>query len=108
MNGCPAPLSICMSAGFIFEGEVQQVDSITKSPVAWPAGTVTRMRISWGTGTEMLIPGVVDGAWLRYVLTAAETEQIPRGALITLDVNYDSGDPLLWRPWRAGHLSRCA
>lgn len=106
MNSCPAPLSICMSAGFVFEGEVQAIDPVTKSPVAWPVGTTTRMRVSWGTGTEMVFPGTVDGSWLRFTLTGAETEQIPRGALITLDVNYD-GDPDLWRPWRAGHLSAC-
>jgi hypothetical protein len=108
MNGCPAPLSICMSAGFVFEGEVQQIDRATKQPVDWPVGTQTRMRISWGTGTEMIVPGTVDGSWLEFMLTGAETEQIPRGALITLDVNYDGGDPLLWRPWRAGRLDRCA
>jgi hypothetical protein len=108
MNGCPAPLSICMSAGFVFEGEVQQIDRATKQPVDWPVGTQTRMRISWGTGTEMIVPGTVDGSWLEFMLTGAETAQIPRGALITLDVNYDGGDPLLWRPWRAGRLDRCA
>lgn len=106
MNSCPAPLSICMSAGFVFEGEVQAIDPVTKSPVAWPVGTTTRMRVSWGTGTEMVFSGTVDGSWLRFTLTGAETEQIPRGALITLDVNYD-GDPDLWRPWRAGRLSAC-
>lgn len=106
MNSCPAPLSICMTPGFVFEGEVQQIDSVTKLPVDWPVGTTTRMRISWGTGTEMIIAGTVDGAWLEFTLSGAQTEQIPRGALITLDVNYD-GDPLLWRPWRAGRLSRC-
>lgn len=107
MNSCPAPLSICMSPGFIFEGEVQALDPVTKQPVDWPVGTTTRMRISWGTGTEMIVPGIVDGSWLEFVLSGAQTEQIPRGALITLDVNYD-GDPLLWRPWRAGRLDRCA
>lgn len=107
MNSCPAPLSICMTPGFVFEGEVQAIDPATKLPVDWPVGTTTRMRISWGTGTEMIVPGTVDGSWLEFTLSGAQTEQIPRGALITLDVNYD-GDPLLWRPWRAGRLSRCA
>lgn len=107
MSSCPGPMSICMSPGYVFEGEVQQINRLNGLAQDWPVGTTTRLRISWGTGTEMIVPGVVAGSYLRFEMTGAETEQIPRGALATIDVNYDAGDPDLWRPWRAGNITPC-
>lgn len=107
MSSCPAPLHVCLSPGYVFEGEVQQISKTTGAPMDWPVGTQTRLRITWGTGTEMLIPGTVDGSYLRFEMTGAETEQVPRGAVATIDVNYDAGDPDMWRPWRAGPISAC-
>jgi hypothetical protein len=106
MDSCPGPLSICMSPGFVFDGVIQLVTN-RRIPVDWPVGTDTRMRISWGTGTELVVPGVVDGSYLRFHLTGEETEQIPRRSLITIDINYDSLDPDMWRPWRQGWTSSC-
>lgn len=96
-----------MSPGFVFDGEIQMVSPQGGVPVDWPVGTSARMRVSWGTGTEIVFDGTIDGSYLRFHLTAAETELIPRGALVTVDVNYNSGDPDMWRPWRQGTVGRC-
>lgn len=100
-NGCPGRLAICFTPGYLFEWEYT-------NPQGWPDGTTARIRFSWGTGTELIIPAVIIGAVLTVFMSGAETEQVPRGSLATIDLNYDSGDPDMWRPWRQGHVSRCS
>ena len=106
-NGCPGRLVICLSQGYVFDWTYTNRDRQTGLPQDWPDGTSARIRFSWGTGTELIIPAVVIGAELTVFMTGAETEQIPRGARATIDLNYDGGDPDMWRPWRQGHISRC-
>jgi hypothetical protein len=96
-----------MSPGFVFDGTFQLINRLTKLPMDWPVGTGTRFRISWGTGTELLIAGTVDGSYLRFHMTGAQTELVPRRSMMVIDINYDSGNPLLWRPWRAGRVGPC-
>ena len=105
-GGCPGAMSICLVPGYVWDGSIQFTDR-RGLPQDWPAGTSTRIRFSWGTGTELVVPGTVDGAYLRFHMTAAETEQLPRGTRATVDVNYDNGDPEMWRPWRTGIISAC-
>lgn len=106
-NGCPGRLAICFVPGYLFEWEYTNRNPQTGAVEEWPEGTTARIRFSWGTGTELVIPAVVIGAELTVFMTGAETEQIPRGSLATIDLNYDAGDPDMWRPWRQGHVSRC-
>lgn len=104
---CKGALSICISPGYIFDGVIQLTNRLNGQPMDWPDGTTTRMRISWGTGAELIIDGVVDGSYLRFEMTGEETEQVPRNPQVTIDLNYDAGDPLRWRPWREGRASEC-
>ena len=106
-DGCPGRLSICIVQGFVFDWEFRQTNRLTGAPQDWPAGTSARIRFSWGTGTELIISATIDGPYLRVHLTAAETEQIPRAARGTVDVNYDAGDPDMWRPFLTGRVSPC-
>lgn len=106
-DSCPGRLEICMSQGYVFEWTYTRRNPETNAPQDWPAGTQARIRFSWGTGTEVTYPAIIIGAELTIFLSGAETEQIPRGSLATIDVNYDGGDPDLWRPWRQGRISRC-
>lgn len=95
------PLKICLKPGRIFNGQFQLRDRDTGLPTDWPVGTAARLWITWGTGTEMIINGTVVGPWLYFQMTAAETELVPRGAIVRVELNY-SGDPDEWRPWREG------
>lgn len=106
MDGCPQPMHLCISTGFVWDGTIRLRDR-SGNDVDWPAGTAVRIRFSWGTGTELIIPGTVDGPYLRFHMTPAETEQLPRGSIATVDLNWDSGDPELWRPWRTGRIDGC-
>ena len=106
-DGCPGPLSICITPGFVWDGTIRLTNRLTRQSQDWPAGTSTRIRFNWGTGTELVIQGTVDGPYLRFHMTPAETEQLPRGTRATVDLNYDNGDPQMWRPWRTGRLSPC-
>lgn len=108
LNGCPGRLDICLVPGYLFDETYTNRNPKTGAVEDWPAGTTARIRFSWGTGTGLTIPAVIMGADLTVFLTSAETEQIPRGALATIDLNYDAGDPDMWRPWRQGRISRCA
>lgn len=106
-DGCPGRLVICLSPGYVFDWTYTQRNPETGSPQDWPAGSSARIRFSWGTGTELIIPAIILGAELTVFMTGAETEQVPRNALATIDLNYDGGDPDLWRPWRQGRVSPC-
>lgn len=106
-DGCPGRLNICIAQGFVFDWSFRLTNRTTGQPQDWPAGTSARIRFSWGTGTELIIPAEIDGPYLLVHLTNEETEQIPRAAHATIDVNYDSGDPDMWRPWRTGRVSPC-
>lgn len=108
MNACAGHLDICLTPGYVFDGTVQLRNRLTKLPMDWPDGTSTRMRFSWGTGTELIIGGSVGGSYLRFHMGPDETEQLPRGTMAYIDVNYDVGDdPDMWLPWRKGRLSGC-
>lgn len=85
----------------MFDGSIQLKNKTTGVPEDWPVGTATRLWFSWGTGTELIIDGTVDGSWLRFHMTGAETELVPRGALVRIEINY-SGDPDGWIIWREG------
>lgn len=107
MDSCPGLLRVCIEPGFVLDWTYRLVNRFTGADQDWPAGTSARLRFSWGTGTELIIPATIDGPYLRIHMTADETEQIPRSALVTIDVNYDNDDPALWRPWRAGRVAQC-
>lgn len=96
-------MRICINPGFVADLNFTLRDR-AGNDAPWPDGTTTRMRFSWGTGTEFVKDGTVDGALLSFTLTAADTEQFPRGTVATVDVNYDAGDPDMWRPWLTGRL----
>lgn len=102
MDGCPGVLRICLTPGYVFDGSVRLQDN-RGNPLNWPVGTTTRMRFSWGTGTELTITGTVDNELLVFHMEPDETEQLPRGTVATIDLNYD-GDPNHWRPWRTGRI----
>jgi hypothetical protein len=104
MDGCPLPMHLCISTGFVWDGVITRRTQLG-AEADWPAGTATRIRFSCGTGTELIIAGTVDGPRLVFHMTAAETEQLPRGTVATVDLNWDSGDPDLWRPWWTGGIS---
>lgn len=106
-NGCPGALSICIARGFLFEWTYTQRNRLTGAPMDWPAGTQARIRFSWGTGTEMIVPVAVDGPHLIVTMTGVQTEQIPRAALATIDLNFDDGAADRWRPWRQGKVAAC-
>jgi len=100
MDSCPGRLSLCINSGFVWDGTLT-LRTRSGTLQDWPAGTATRIRFTWGTGTELVIAGTVDGPYLRFHMSPAETEQLPRGTIATVDLNYDGGDPDLWRPtWR--------
>lgn len=103
-ENCVGPLHLCIEPGFVWDWTVK-LRSKLGSDQDWPAGTSTRIRFNWGTGTALTIDGTVDGPYLRFHMTPAETEQLPRDTIATVDLNYDSGDPALWRPWRRGRIS---
>jgi hypothetical protein len=103
LDGCAGPMSLCISAGFVWDGTVA-LRTKRGAPADWPDGTATRLRFTWGTGTELIVAGTVDGTYLRFHLTADETAQLPRGTIATIDLNWDGGDPDLWRPWRTGRI----
>lgn len=105
-GGCVGPLRLCISTGFVWDGTVKLRTKLG-ADANWPAGTAARLRFSWGTGTELIIAGTVDGPYLRFHMTAAETEQLPRGTSATIDLNWDNGDPTMWRPWRTGRIDGC-
>lgn len=107
MNGCPGHIDLCVVPGFVFDGSVQLLNRLTRLPMDWPDGTETRIRFSWGTGTELIIAGTVEDSYLHFHMDPDETEQLPRHTRATIDVNYDAGDPDLWRPWRTGRISGC-
>lgn len=106
MNSCAGPIDLCIEPGFVWDGTVKLRTKLG-SDMDWPAGTSTRIRFSWGTGTELIIDGTVDGPYLRFHMSNVETEQLPRGTWGTVDLNYDSGDPAMWRPWRRGRIDGC-
>lgn len=107
LGDCPGPLSWCMTPGYLFEGVILLRNRLTGKEQDWPAGTAARLRLHWGTGTELIIPGVVEGPRLLFDMTPEETTQVPRGALMAIDLNYDNGDPDRWRPWRVGRSNPC-
>lgn len=106
MDGCAGRMSLCIDTGFVWDGTVT-LRSALGSLKDWPFGTACRIRLSWGTGTELTVAGTVDGPYLRFHLSAAQTEQLPRGTVATLDLNWDGGDPDMWRPWRRGRIDGC-
>lgn len=106
LGGCLGRVSLCITPGFVWDGTIK-LRTRLGSDADWPAGTACRIRFSWGTGTELVIDGTVDGPYLRFHMTAAETEQLPRGTTYVVDVNYDNGDPDLWRPKWEGRLGGC-
>ncbi len=103
LGECPGPLTLCLSPGYLLEGTVALFDRDGIS-IDWPDGTAARLRFQWGAGDPVTYPIVVDGTYLRISMTGAQTLTIPRGATVYLDVNYDDGDPLRWRPWRKGRI----
>lgn len=100
-------MDICIAQGFIFEWDYLHRDPDTCTALNWPPGTSARIRFTWGTGNELIMAAVIDGAYLRVDLTAAQTATIPRAAVATIDLNYALGDPGMWQPWRAGSVSSC-
>lgn len=106
VGSCAGSMDICIDTGFVWDGSVQLTDR-RGNALDWPVGTSTRIRFSWGTGTELVIAGTVDGPYLRFHMSGAQTEQLPRGTLAVIDVNYDGGDPDMWRPWRKGRICGC-
>lgn len=106
-DGCPGMLTLCLVPGFVFDWTWKLTSRLTGYPQDWPVGTTSRMRFSWGTGTELIIPNEIDGPYIRVHMTSEETELVPRSAMVAIDLNFDSGDPELWRPWRAGRVSAC-
>lgn len=106
MNSCAGSIDLCIEPGFVWDGTIK-LRTKFGSDMDWPAGTSTRIRFSWGTGTELVIDGTVDGPYLRFHMSNVETEQLPRGTWGTVDLNYDSGDPAMWRPWRRGRIDGC-
>lgn len=75
-------------------------------PLSWPADMAARLWFSWGTGAALIIPGTVGDSWLRFQMTPAETEQVPRGATVRVELNY-TGGPDDWMPWRQGRVGAC-
>lgn len=105
-TGCTGHISLCINPGFVWDFAIKLKTKLG-ADADWPAGTETRIRFSWGTGTELIIPGTVDGPYLRFHMLPSETEQLPRGTWATVDVNFDSGDPDLWRPKWEGRVNGC-
>lgn len=104
-TGCLGHITLCIHPGFVWDFAIK-LKTTLGADADWPAGTETRIRFSWGTGTELIIAGTVDGPYLRFHLDPNETEQLPRGTVATIDVNFDS-DPLLWRPKWQGRVNGC-
>ena len=105
-TGCTGHITLCISPGFVWDFAIKLRTKLG-ADADWPAGTECRIRFSWGTGTELIIAGTVDGPYLRFHMTPAETEQLPRGTIARVDVNFDAGDPDLWRPKWEGRVSGC-
>jgi hypothetical protein len=107
-DGCPGTLDICIALGFVFDKTFRLTNRLTGADQDWPVGTSARIRFSGGTGSdETIFAASINGPYLQIDLTADQTEQIPINTRVTIDVNYDSGDPDMWRPWRTGRLSHC-
>lgn len=106
LGDCPGELSLCLRPGRVFDGSIQLRNKTTKLPEDWPAGMTARLWFSWGTGTELIIEGTVDGSWLRFHMSPAETELVPRGALARVELNY-TGVEDEWVTWREGRLGSC-
>jgi hypothetical protein len=105
LGDCPGRVRVCLTPGRLFDANVQLKNARTRQPEDWPAGMLTRLEFSWGTGTALYIPGTIDGSWLRFSMTSDETEQVPRGSRTRVELNY-TGDPDDWRTWLEG--SNCA
>jgi|SRR5690606_23452129 len=106
LGDCPGELSLCLQPARMFDGSVQLRDRTTGLPQDWPPGTSARLWFSWGTGTELIIDGTVDDSWLRFHMTPAETELVPRGALARIEINY-TGTEDGWWIWREGRIGSC-
>lgn len=105
-SDCLGRITLCVSPGFVWDFTIKLRTKLG-ADADWPTGTSTRIRFSWGTGTELAIDGTVDGPYLRFHMTPAETEQLPRGTVAVIDVNFDNGDPDLWRPKWEGRVNGC-
>lgn len=104
LGSCTSDLKVCLQPGRLFDAAIQLYDGVTKMPIDWPDGTQARLVFTWGTGTGLIIPAVVDGSWLRFSMTGEETELVPRGARAAAELNW-TGDPDDWREWREGPVS---
>lgn len=105
LRDCPGPLSWCFTPGYAYSGR-DQLTAADGTPIAWPEGTLARARISWGTGTEMIVTATIDDSWVVVALTPEQTTQLPRGARMTIDTA-PASDPTGWIPWRSGRSTRC-
>lgn len=100
---CPGTLTICVQQGFAFNGSIQLRTGVLNLPQDWPAGMLTRLRFSWGTGTEFIIAGTVDGSFLRFIMGPEDTLMIPKRSSVSLELNY-TGGPFDWLVWQRGRL----
>lgn len=99
---CPGHLDLCLHRGTVFDGVLTHFDPVTGLPTNWPAATIAKLHITWGTGTllEYVVGPVVLTA-LPIDLTMAQTTAIPRGAHIELWVDY-SGTGTQWFAYLTG------
>ena len=105
LRDCPGVLSWCFTPGFPYHG-VDQLTDLSGNPIDWPVGTQARARISWGTGSELVVAAVVSGGTITVDLTAEQTAGLPRGSRMVIDTA-PAGDPPVWKPWRSGRAGRC-
>ena len=93
-------MRLWLRPGRVFDGTIQLRGKDTGLPEDWPAGMEARLVLSWGTGTELMVPGSVDASFLRFHMDPDETETVPQRATGTIQLRYagDTG----WRDWVEG------
>lgn len=96
---CAGRVRACLTPGAAFHAAVEHRED--GAPAPWPANTQAELRFTWATGGEVSFPATVDGPWLRWELTPAQTRLVPRGARPSVWLDY-SGDGSMFFPWLVG------
>jgi hypothetical protein len=101
IGDCVGGLRICLTANRVFDATFTYQVSGVDTP--WPDDTQGRLVFNWGTGTDLIVAGTVDSQYLRFHLEPDQTELVPKGSTVTIEMCWD-GNPDHWRPWRRGRV----